>query len=84
MDIRDLLATTTSLVDELHRKELATIILRVSKVVRNIQEAKQQKMMNVYQQALCNVFLDDDLHFWHMLVLKLSIWASGFAQKSWR
>lgn len=58
MDIRDLLATTTNSVDKLHRKKLATIIFGRTKVVRNIQEAKQRKTLNVYQQALCNVFLD--------------------------
>ena len=62
-DVRNLLEITTNSVDTFQRKELATIMLGRSRVIHNILKARQQKRMNVYQRALCNIFLDDsDFH----------------------
>eukprot|EP00956_Cyclotella_meneghiniana_P012559 scaffold17859_cov64-Cyclotella_meneghiniana.AAC.1 len=58
-DVRNLLEITTNSVDTFQRKELATIMLGRSRVIHNILKARQQKRMNVYQRALCNIFLDD-------------------------
>eukprot|EP00956_Cyclotella_meneghiniana_P015744 scaffold24414_cov39-Cyclotella_meneghiniana.AAC.1 len=59
-DVRNLLEITTNSVGTFQRKELATIILGMSRVIHGILEARRQKRMNVYQRALCNVFRIDE------------------------
>ena len=58
--IHDIIEYTILSADILSLKELATIILAMAKVIKNVRTAQEKGRVNAYQRAFRNVFIDDE------------------------